>query len=153
MINKKLFIACPISKYLTEDGIDTNFEIFIKEVVKFCKKYFKNVFIALEREEYGKKKMYGSLCTSLDFKELQQSDVLLAIPEDSMGVSVEIGWASALKKEVIVITDSKYRQSELCKSINCITPGEAINIDSTNGYDKEIKNIYSILEQYFKNMI
>ena len=59
MNNKRLFIACPISKYLTEDGINKDFEKFIKELVKLCRKHFKEVYIALEREEYGNKKMYG----------------------------------------------------------------------------------------------
>ena len=151
MNNKRLFIACPISKYLTEDGIDTDFELFIKNLVKLCRKNFKEVYIALEREEYGKRKMFGSVCTILDFRKIETIDVLLAIPEDSMGASIEMGWASALGKEVIVITDKKYKQSELVKSINCITNGITINIDSSNGYSKEKNILFKKLEEYFKN--
>lgn len=152
MINKKMFIACPISKYLTEDGIDNNFEIFIKDIIQFCRQYFKEVYIALEREEFGKKKMYGSDCTIPDYEAIKESDVLLAIPEDSMGVSIEIGWASALKKEVIVLLDKNYKQTELCKAINSITPGTTINIDTTNGYNEHKKYIYDTLKNYFKKM-
>ena len=151
MNNKRLFIACPISKYLTEDGINKDFEKFIKELVKLCRKHFKEVYIALEREEYGNKKMYGSICTILDFRKIETIDVLLAIPEDSMGASIEIGWASALEKEVIVVTDKKFKQSELVKSINCITNGVTINIDSSNGYSKEKNILFKKLEEYFRN--
>ena len=151
MNNKSLFIACPISKYLTKTGIDKDFETFIKELVNLCRKHFKEVYIALEREEYGKKKMYGSICTILDYRKIETIDVLLAIPEDSMGASIEIGWASALEKEVIVVTDKKYKQSELVKSINCITNGITINIDSSNGYSKEKNILFKKLEEYFKN--
>lgn len=149
MNNKRLFIACPISKYLTEEGIDQDFELFIKDLVKLCRKYFKEVYIALEREEYGKKKMYGSICTILDYRKIETIDTLLAIPEDSMGASIEIGWASSLQKEVIVITDKKYKQSELVKSINCITEGTTINIDSTNGYKSIKKELFNKLKDYF----
>lgn len=152
MIDKKLFIACPISKYLTDEGIDDNFEVFIKNIISFCRKHFSNVYIALEREEFGKKKMYGSDCTIPDYETIRDFDILLAIPEDSMGVSVEIGWASAFGKEVIVLIDEKYRQSELCKAINSITPGTTIKINSTNGYEEQLEYIYTKLENYFKNM-
>ena len=151
MNNKRLFIACPISKYLTEDGINKDFEEFIKDLVSLCRKYFKEVYIALEREEYGKRKMYGSICTILDFRKIETIDTLLAIPEDSMGASIEIGWASALEKEVIVITDKKYKQSELVKSINCVTHGVTINTDSSNGYSKVKKQLFKKLEDYFSN--
>ena len=84
MNNKKIFIACPISKYLTEDGIDNDFEIFIKEVFSICKEKSDNVFLALEREEYGKKKMYGSDCTTADYEEMKDTNILIAFPEDSI---------------------------------------------------------------------
>lgn len=151
MNNKRLFIACPISKYLTEDGINKDFEDFIKELVSLCRKHFKEVYIALEREEYGKRKMYGSICTILDFRKIETIDTLLAIPENSMGASIEIGWASALEKEVIVVTDKKYKQSELVKSINCITEGTTINIDSSNGYKIVKRRLFKKLEEYFSN--
>ena len=150
MINKKLFIACPISTYLTKEGIDKQFEAFIKDIIQFCRLHFSEVYIALEREEFGKKKMYGKDCTIPDYETIKNFDILLAIPEDSMGVSIEMGWASALGKEVIVLLDKKFKQSELCKSINCITSGIAINIDSSDGYDLQKKDIYNALEKYFE---
>ncbi len=68
---KKIFIACPISKYLTADGICKDFELFIKDIYEFCQGISSITFLALDREEYGKKKMYGSDCTTADFNEIQ----------------------------------------------------------------------------------
>lgn len=147
-MNKKIFIACPISKYLTLDGMDKDFENFIKKVYKICCNYSDNVFLALEREKYGKNKMYGSDCTIADYNEMKTTDILVAIPEDSMGVSVEIGWASAMKKKIVVFCDKKYHQSELIKSINSIVDGKRVNIDSTNGYDSQL----IIFENELKNL-
>lgn len=150
MKNKKIFIACPISKYLTTDGICKDFEIFIKEIYEFCRSISKITFLALDREEYGKKKMYGADCTTADFNEIQNTDLLIAFPEDSMGVSVELGWASAFGIETIVFVDKKYKQSELVKSINSIVNGKAFNIDTTNGFLDQIDIIKSAICSYIE---
>lgn len=147
---KKIFIACPISKYLTDDGIYKEFEIFIKNIYAFCQSISSITFLALDREEYGKKKMYGSDCTTADFNEIQNTDLLIAFPEDSMGVSVELGWASALGIETIVFIDKKYKQSELVKSINSIVNGKAFNIDTTNGFLNQIDIIKNAIHNYIK---
>lgn len=147
---KKIFIACPISKYLTADGICKDFEIFIKDIYEFCQGISSITFLALDREEYGKKKMYGSDCTIADFNEIQNTDLLIAFPEDSMGVSVELGWASALGIETIVFVDKKYRQSELVKSINSVVNGKAFNIDTTNGFLDQIDIIKNAIQSYIE---
>lgn len=146
----KIFIACPISKYLTDDGIYKEFETFIKDIYAFCQKISSTIFLALDREEYGKKKMYGSDCTTADFDEIQNTDLLIAFPEDSMGVSVELGWASALGIETIVFIDKKYKQSELVKSINSIVNGKAFNIDTTNGFLSQIDTIKNAIRSYIE---
>ena len=149
----KIFIACPISKYLTEEGLNTEFETFIKNIYNFTKKYANSVFLALEREEYGKNKMYGADCTKADFNEIKDTDILIAIPEDSMGVSVEIGWASALGIKTIVFIDKKYKQSELVKSINSIVNGIRVDIDTTNGYIETEEKVKSSIKEYFQKSI
>lgn len=152
MKNFKIFIACPISKYLIKDGIDSDFEIFIREIHEHCKTFTNNVFLALEREEYGKNKMYGSDCTVADFNEIKSSDILIAFPEDSMGVSVEMGWASMLEKDIVVFVDKKYKQSELVKSINSITKGKKIDIDTSRGYKEIINEIKDGITDYIKSI-
>ena len=36
-------------------------------------------------------------CTELDFEEMKTADLVVAIPEDSKGTAVELGWASCMK--------------------------------------------------------
>lgn len=145
---KKIFIACPISKYLIDDGINKDFEIFIKNIYEYCQEISATTFLALSREEYGKKKMYGSDCTTADFNEMQNTDLLIAFPEDSMGVSVELGWASALGIETLVFIDKKYKQSELVKSINSVVNGKAFNIDTTDGFLNQINIIKKAINSW-----
>ena len=96
---KKIFIACPISKYIDGDKfINSDFKFFIEELYSICQKYVPNVFLALKREKYGKKLM-KDICTELDFEEMKKTDCVIAIPEDSKGTAVELGWASYMGKK------------------------------------------------------
>ena len=54
---KKIFIACSISKYLTDEGLDKEFEMLIKGVHELCKKYTDNGFLALKHEKFGHARM------------------------------------------------------------------------------------------------
>lgn len=150
----KIFIACPISKYLTEDGMNLNFETFIQEVYEVCKTYTSNVFMALYREDYGKARMEDHICTPLDFEEMQESDLVIAFPEDSMGVAVELGWASALKKKVVLILNEKDKSSPLIRALNTVTDVEKIHTSLQNGYYSEKEYIIGRIKEYLqKNLI
>ena len=60
-------------------------------------------------ENYGKDKVKGDgkNCVSKDLEEVNKADVIVAIPEDSMGVSVELGWGSVQNKQMLVFVDKK----------------------------------------------
>ena len=126
---KKIFIACPFSKYLNGDEFtDERFKTFIKNVYNLCLEYTPNVFLALEREEYGKKLM-TDICTIFDFEEMKSSDFVIAIPDDSMGVAVELGWASVLKKQTLLILDDNQRYTPLISGMGDITNTTIIRYD------------------------
>ena len=91
-INKKIYIACPISKYVRQ-GFDKEFLEVINEVIRISRKLCENVYFPLEKEAFGQDKKNGSgeVCTPKDYKEVTNADIIVALPETSMGVSVEIG--------------------------------------------------------------
>ena len=126
---KKIFIACPFSKYLNGDEFtDEHFKTFIENVYNLCIEYTPNVFLALEREEYGKKLM-TDICTIFDFEEMKSSDFVIAIPDDSMGVAVELGWASVLKKQTLLILNDNQRYTPLISGMGDITNTTIIRYD------------------------
>ena len=129
---KKIFIACPISKYIDKDEFtNNNFKFFIEKLYNICQKYVPEVFLALKREEYGKKLMKDT-CTELDFEEMKTTDLVIAIPEDSKGTAVELGWSSSMKIKTIIILDRSQRYTPLISGLNNITKTEIV------WYDKEI---------------
>ena len=146
MVDKKVFIACPISKHYKKEKIDEDYRLFIECLYKNLKTKYKNVFLALEREKYGENKMEGSECTPLDFEEMKSTDILIALPEDSMGVAVEVGWASALNKEIVLILDQKYVVSPLIECIGTVTDCKSYSINTNNSYMDNIKVIERVLE-------
>lgn len=148
-LKKKIYIACPISKYVRE-GFDKEFLNVINEVYNTSVMIGNDVYFPLKKEAFGKDKINGSgeVCTPKDYKEVGNADIIVAIPEVSMGVSVEIGWASDMKKEILIFIDKKYHQSELIRYIDTITPTKKIYIDTTNGYLSQKEIIINALKEY-----
>ena len=136
-MEKKIFIACPISKYLHKNGMDPNFEKFIISVYDICNQYSSNVFMALHREKFGKARMEDDVCTPLDYMEMKQSDIVIAIPEDSQGVAVELGWASAMNKKILVILNDNFCHSPLINAIHTVTEAKYYKISGIDGYHIE----------------
>lgn len=146
---KKIYLGSPISKYV-RNGMDKDYTTVIDSVYELLKKYGETYY-PLKKEAYGKNKIAGSgdVCTKIDFDKVNESDIIIVFPEDSQGVSVEIGWASAAQKNIVIFIDRKYHQSELIRFIDTITPTKKVYIDTTNGYNKEKEKILNEIKLYF----
>lgn len=153
MNNKKgysIYIACPISKYVRY-GFDEEFLEVVNNIYIVLKNNFTNVYFPLYEENYGKDKVKGDgkNCVSKDLEEVNKADVIVAIPEDSMGVSVELGWGSVQNKQMLVFVDKKFHQSELVKNIDQISNTKIIKIDTSYGYKTQENNIINEVKKYF----
>ena len=146
---KKIYLASPISKYVRK-GMDTDYTEMLDLVYEELK-MFGQTYYPLKKEAYGEDKTTGSgeVCAKVDFDKVNESDIIVAFPEDSQGVSVEIGWASSAKKNILIFIDKNYHQSELIRFIDKITPTKKIYIDTSNGYSHEKEKILQSIRQYF----
>ncbi len=63
------------------------------------------VHCSLEREAWGKKTMLPEVLTRIDYREIEKASVLVAFPQTSQGVCIEIGWAGAMGKEICICWD------------------------------------------------
>ena len=151
MNKNKIFIACPISKYLNENGMDKKFESFIKDIYNTCCNYSNNVFMALYREKFGQARMEDDECTPLDFMEMKDADYVIAIPEDSMGVAVELGWASAMEKNIFLVINKKFKTSPLVNALDTVAKVEKFMVSTEHGYDDVQEEIIESIEQYLKS--
>lgn len=99
----RIFLSAPFTPYLNEGIFDKKAFNQISFLITLFKKHGFSVFSAHEREGYGKHLMGPSECTLSDFKEMTQCDIVVALIDDnSYGVSLELGWASALRKPIIL---------------------------------------------------
>lgn len=55
------------------------------------------------------------------FEGVKSSDVLIAYPEASKGVNVLIGWASSLKKKIVILVNEKEKISVVHSGIQTLT--------------------------------
>lgn len=147
---KKIFIACPFIKFVNGTKfINENFRQFIEELYNLCGKYADTVFLALKREEYGEKPLKNYSCL-MDFEEAKNADLVIAIPDDSMGVAVELGWMSAMEKTIVVVLNKNQNYTPLVANINNITPGKVIFFE--NEEKEALPDIENILN-YYKMLI
>ena len=65
------------------------------------------VFNAHKREKWGEQFLEPEDFTKLDFDEIAASDVLVAVPGPpaSLGTHIELGWASALGKPIVLLLE------------------------------------------------
>ncbi len=128
--NKRVFLAAPFTKHLKVNGFDKSVFNEITSLISLLRKFGYSVFSAHEREAFGEKLMPPETCTLLDFKEMNQCDIVIAIISDSSyGVSLELGWASALKKPIILyMKEGQAFPTPLIEGIGKVT-------DAKNVYD------------------
>jgi S-adenosylmethionine/arginine decarboxylase-like enzyme/nucleoside 2-deoxyribosyltransferase len=137
----RIFLAAPFSNYLHKNKFNPHAFEQITYFKKMLRQKGYNVFSAHEREDFGNKLMPPDTCTSLDFEEMSQCDVMVAImSDDSYGVCVEIGWASALNKPIILVKP-KHRQypSPLIEGIGQVTAMTTVS---------NITEVFSVLKDY-----
>ena len=73
------------------------------------------VFLAHYREKWGKDLMCADECTMDDYREMKLSDYVIAFPGKpiSGGVHIELGWASSMKKNILLMLDKEEKYSPL----------------------------------------
>lgn len=126
-----IFFACPISEHIDRvtSRLQPDYERFIRAVHALLRGAGGEVFLALERERWGEAIMPAEVCAPLDFAEMQRCDVVVAYPGRSCGVAVELGWASALGKPIVLLVDATATASPLVRGIGALPGQRACVID------------------------
>jgi S-adenosylmethionine decarboxylase len=121
----RVFLAAPFTEHFGPDSPDNPcIRDQIENVTSFLRANGASVFSAHEREKWGKAVLEPRVCTELDFAEMRDADVVVALlDEHSYGVCVELGWASALHVPIISFSsDADTRSpSPLVEGIHAVT--------------------------------
>jgi nucleoside 2-deoxyribosyltransferase len=93
------------------------------------------VFNAHRRESWGARFMTPQECTRLDFEQISASEVFVAFPgcPASPGTHIEIGWASALGKPVVLLLEQDAEYAFLVRGLH--TVGDVTSLVLAPGED------------------
>lgn len=115
----KIFVGAPFSNYLTSSSFDPVLEKAIRDIVNLLREKTFSVRSAHLREEFGRFLAMPDVCTTLDWEEIRDCDLFLAIPGNppSGGVHIELGWASSLKKKIVLCLEKEANYSPLVRGL------------------------------------
>lgn len=120
----RIFFGAPFTKYL--DGktgkVIKEKQEFIEKMICFLEEKGHYARNAHSREKFGKDLMPAHVCTKLDLEEIQQCDLFIAMPGNppSGGVHIELGWASAIGKKIILLLRKNGEYSPLIKGLDTV---------------------------------
>jgi len=109
-MNLRVFVGAPFTKYMSSGKeFDDLLRDFLKRIYTFLSLKGHTIISAHIREDWGDRLMNPNECTVKDFEDISDCDLFLVFPGNSCGVHIELGWASALNKHILIcIKDNKY---------------------------------------------
>ncbi len=119
-----VFLATPYSQLCDEEyKVKKEYKDFFEKLTKEIKKMGVDYFLAVERENYGKEYTSDKESTKIDFVTIKKCDLLCVIPgvPASGGVHVELGWASANKKDIEIFLNKNSNYSPMVTGLSEIT--------------------------------
>lgn len=128
-----IFVATPITALLDSrnifDGIN---RARLSHVLKTLRAATgRRVHCAIERERWGEDIMSPQICTPLDLEMIRKCLIVVAFPDASYGVHVELGWAGALGKPIILLVNDKIGfKSPLVEGIRTVVPSHVLRFQS-----------------------
>ncbi|GGM86969.1 nucleoside 2-deoxyribosyltransferase [Dactylosporangium sucinum] len=104
----------------------------IESIIQYFEKAGAKVYNAHRREAWGAKFLTAPECTKLDFTEISQSDVFVAYPgvPVSPGTHVEVGWASALGKPMVLLLEKGAKHTFLVTGLQTVANVEFVWFDT-----------------------
>lgn len=148
MQKKRIFIGGPFTGIIdSKTGlIDNSYKEIYTLLIDILEKNDYEVGNAHKREKWGGELMTYDVCTSLDYQEVCRCDTFLAFPGSpaSPGTHIEIGWASALKKRIILLLQSGQYYSPLTLGVGKITNVHYIEYDNFNDMLIKVLNYFKL---------
>jgi len=132
---KRLFLAAPFTQLLQTTGQTTtvgNYRRVLEGLIDLFDVNNIETFNAHKREEWGAKLEQPAKALSYDLDEISRSDLIIAIigAPPSPGVQLEIGYAIALKKPIILLVKNNEFVPYLARGLGIMTPIKEIGYDN-----------------------
>ena len=130
----KVYIAAPYTSKSTTTSNphrgeikDTSYINFLDSIESVVKSLGFQTFLPhRDLHNWGKANLSEEEVGRRSLEELKKADLLIAYPEQSIGVNIELGWASAFKKEVLILLNEKDRVSVMHSGLKGVTSSKII---------------------------
>ncbi|MGN7382681.1 Nucleoside 2-deoxyribosyltransferase [Chlamydia abortus] len=152
----RIFLAYPFTQLLREDGLlEGKATSFLNQAIDALTANGYSVFSAQKREAFGLELMTPEVATKLDFIEMQKADLVVAFPgwfPISGGVHVELGWASALSRPLILFLHKEQEYSPLVMGLGTVTQVKEVRFGNED-LDRLVSMITNEVEAYRKKLL
>ncbi|GMA70498.1 hypothetical protein GCM10025879_17440 [Leuconostoc litchii] len=126
---ERIFLAAPFKQLLTVDNVLQSSSLReIKKIIQFLENKNYIVDNAHKREKWGLKMMTPNQCTAADYSAIEDCNIFIAFPGNpaSPGTHIEIGWASAFNKRIILCLRKNVDYAYLIRGLQTIANVEYI---------------------------
>jgi nucleoside 2-deoxyribosyltransferase len=122
---RRMFLAGPFKALVdsrTQAMSEKNIRLFSRIIDHFEAMGW-DVHCAHRREAWGREFMTPALCTRTDFEEISKCDCFVAFPGSpaSPGTHIELGWASALGKRIVLLLEAGKEYAYLVRGLDEVT--------------------------------
>lgn len=120
---RSVFLAGPFKALVDADGsMNTEARTRFETLISRLEDEGYHVYNAHRRESWGANFLTPDECTRLDYDEISASTVFVAFPghPSSPGTHIEIGWASALGKPIVLLLEEDADYAFLIQGLHTV---------------------------------
>ncbi len=147
---KNIFLGGPFKGYIDPNTnlMKEKYKKIFMDLINFFETRGYEVHNAHKRELWGEFFWEPEDCTKLDYEEICKADVFIAFPgaPASPGTHIEIGWASALGKKIILLLEEEKYYAHLVKGLHTIADTHFIYYQQAADYMQALEKLFPALE-------
>lgn len=150
-MEKRIFLAAPFKALVSNksNAMQDSDRKRIEDLISFFEGKGYLVHNAHKREAWGKNFMKPEECTYIDYHEIEKCDLFVAFPgiPASPGTHIEIGWASAFRKKIVLILfENQENYAYLVRGLYSVSDVKYILYNSDDEYLSELEKYLEGLE-------
>ncbi|MFB6519241.1 nucleoside 2-deoxyribosyltransferase [Streptomyces sp. NPDC056401] len=138
---RSVFLAGPFKALVDANGaMNTQARTRFETLIERLEADGYHVYNAHRRESWGAKFLTPDECTRLDYDEISASTVFVAFPGHpaSPGTHIEIGWASALGKPIVLLLEEGADHAFLVRGLHTVADVTYLTIGDTESLADEV---------------
>lgn len=148
---RSVFLAGPFKALVDADGaMNTQARTRFEALIAGLEGENYHVYNAHRRESWGAKFLTPDECTRLDYEEISASTVFVAFPGQpaSPGTHIEIGWACALGKPIVLLLEDGTDYAFLIRGLHTVANVTYLTISDTDSLATELIDTVNRLAQH-----